>query len=206
VEPTAALERLEPPKEEISALVKEARASRPERAALQARINAADDKARASKADRFPQARFSAGYDYADPNRRILPWTTEWQDTWDASIGLSFQVFDGGRTSAAVAQSSAQAEAARHQLEDLDRSIEFDVTRRLLDLQSATAAVDVAEKGLVSARENVRVSSDRYKAGLIPSSELLDSEVALLRSGLGRTEALGSQRLALAALQRALGR
>ena len=206
VEPTAMLARLEPPREETSVLVQEARASRPERAALLARIEAADERARAARADRIPQAWLSAGYDYADPNRRILPWTTEWKDTWNASIGLSFEVFDGGRSAASFDQISAQAQAARHQLDDLDRRIEFDVTRGLLELLSATAAVDVAEKGLESARENVRVSSDRYRAGLIPSSELLDSEVALLQSGLERTKALASQRLALAALQRAVGR
>jgi outer membrane protein len=206
VEPTAGLDRLELPREQTPALVQEALTSRPERAALKARIEAADARAHASKADRYPQARFSAGYDYANPNRRIFPYLARWQDTWDASVVLSFRVFDSGRTAASIARSTAEADAARHQLEDLDRKIEFEVTRRLLELSSATAAVDVAEKSLESARENKRVAADRYRAGVIPSSELLDSEVALLRAGLERTEALAGQHLALAALQRALGR
>lgn len=206
VEPTALLERLEPGQEDPASLVREALANRPDRAAIQARLGAAEARARVARADRLPQASLSAGYSYANPNRRILPWSEEWEETWDATVGLSFRVFDGGRTSAAVEQSSAQAEAARLNLEDLDRRIEFEVTRRLLDLRTASAAVDVAETSLGSARENRRVASDRYRAGLIPSSELLDSEVALLRTGLERTEALARQRLALAALHRALGR
>jgi outer membrane protein TolC len=206
VAPSASLERLEPPGEDLAALVREARSSRPDRAAIQARIDAAEARTRVAKADRLPQAQLSAGYDYANPNRRILPWAEEWQETWNASVGLSFRVFDGGRTAAAVAQRTAQAEAARLQMEDLDRRIEFDVTQRFLGLQTASAAVDVAGKSLESARENRRVASDRYRAGLIPSSELLDSEVALLRIGLDRTEALALQRLALAALHRAVGR
>jgi len=206
VEPSTPLERLDPEMEDLAALVREARTSRPERAAIQARIEAAEARARVAKADRLPQARLSAGYDYANPNRRIFPFSEEWQETWDASVGLSFRVFDGGRTAAEVARRSAQAEGVRLQLEELDRRIEFEVTQRHLDLQTATLAVDVAEKSLDSARENRRVASDRYRAGLIPSSDLLDSEVALLRVGLDRTEALARQRLALAALHRAVGR
>ena len=206
VEPADRLERLEPEPGDLASLIQEARSGRPDRAAIQARVDAAEARTRIAKADRLPQARLSAGYNVANPNRRILPWTEAWQDTWDATVGVSFQVFDGGRTSAAVEQRSAQAEAARLQLEDLDRRIEFEVTQRLLDLRTASAAVDVAEKSLESARENKRVASDRYRAGLIPSSELLDSEVALLRAGLDRTEALARQRLSLAALHRAVGR
>jgi hypothetical protein len=41
---------------------------------------------------------------------------------------------------------------------------------------------------------------------VILSSELLDAEVALLRAGLDRTEALASTRLSAAALDRAVGR
>jgi outer membrane protein TolC len=206
VEPSATLAPLGAPGEDLAALLQEARSSRPDRAALMARIDAADARTRAARADRLPQARFSAGYDYASPNRRILPYSSQWQDFWEASVGLSFRVFDGGRTAASVAQGSAQAEAVRSQLEDLDRKIEFEVTRRLLELQTAAAAVEVTERSLESARENRRVASDRYRAGLIPSSELLDAELAMLRASLERTESLARQRLALSALQRAVGR
>jgi outer membrane protein TolC len=61
-------------------------------------------------------------------------------------------------------------------------------------------------RALVSARENARVAGDRYRAGVIPSSELLDAEVGLLRAGLERTSAQAALRLADAALARAVGR
>ncbi len=206
VVPTTALERPERPAEELPNLLEQARATRPDRAALKARSDAADARTEAAKAERYPQVSLSAGYDYNNPNRRILPWEAVWRDTWDATVGLSFQIYDGGRTSASVAQRTAQAEALHKQLEELDGRITFEVTRRFLELRTASDAVEVAERSLESARENRRVASDRYRAGLIPSSELLDAEVALLRTGLARTEALASERLALAGLQRALGR
>jgi outer membrane protein len=206
VVPTTILEREDGTLEELPPLLDEARGSRPERRAVKARCDAADARARAARADRLPQVQVSAGYDYVNPNRRILPWEEVWRDSWDASVALSFRVFDGGRAAASVEKYAAQAEAARRELEDLDRRIEFEVTRRYLDVQSAALAVNVAERSLESGRENRRVASDRYRAGLIPSSELLDAEVALLKTALERTRALASQRLARAALERALGR
>ncbi|HEU5323258.1 MAG TPA: TolC family protein, partial [Methylomirabilota bacterium] len=70
----------------------------------------------------------------------------------------------------------------------------------------AGARVDLSARSLESARENARVAGDRYRAGVIPSSELLDAEVALLRAGLERTSSQATLRLADAALVRATGR
>ena len=60
--------------------------------------------------------------------------------------------------------------------------------------------------GLESATESRSVAADRYREGVIPSSELLDAETALERAELARTEALASVRLTAAALDRAVGR
>jgi outer membrane protein TolC len=64
----------------------------------------------------------------------------------------------------------------------------------------------VAARNLEAARENVRVSTDRYREGLIPSSELLDAETGLVFAGLERTNAGVRARTAAADLDRAVGR
>jgi outer membrane protein len=64
----------------------------------------------------------------------------------------------------------------------------------------------VTERNIEAARENVRVSRDRYQEGVTSSSDLLDAETALLRASLDRTGAVAQQRLAVARLERALGR
>jgi outer membrane protein TolC len=200
------LEGAAAPLPESSALLASALASRPERAALASRLAAAEARVAVERSARLPQATAAAGYDYANPNRKILPPSAEWNHTWDVSLSLSLSVFDGGRAGASVARARARAEAARQALADLDRRVRLQVTRALLDLQTAAAAVMVAERSLEAAGENRRVASDRYREGVIPSSELLDAEIALQRAGLDRTEALAQARLAEAALARAAGR
>jgi outer membrane protein TolC len=206
VETAEPLEAPSPAAADAALLASTAIEARPERAALVARVAAAEARVRGEKGARLPQVSASAGFDYANPNRLILPPSEGWKDTWDAAVSLSWTLFDSGRTGAAIARAQASADAARELLTDLERRIRLEVTQRVAQRRTAGARVDLSERSLESARENARVAGDRYRAGVIPSSELLDAEIALLRAGLERTSAQAELRLADAALQRATGR
>lgn len=190
----------------VEPLVARALEGRPDAAALRSRIAVADASVKLARAASQPQAGVSAGYDYARPNQRVLPLVPEWKGTWNVGVNLSWNVFDGGRSAAAVAQAEAQAQAVRRQLEELERRVRLDVTSRALDLVTARAALLVAQRNLEAARENLRVAQDRHREGLIPSSERLDAATALLLAGLDETQAAIQLRLALAQLERAVGR
>jgi outer membrane protein TolC len=179
---------------------------RPELKALQARVAAAEAGVRVQHAGALPQLSLNAGYDYAWPNNRVLPLRDEWRQTWYVGLTLGLVAFDGGRISAATAQARAQWEALRQQFVDVQRRVRLEVAQRVLEAGTARAGLAVAEGGLASARENVRVAGDRYREGVSPSAELLDAETALLRASLSRTEAQASLRIALAGLERAVGR
>jgi outer membrane protein len=206
VEPKEPLDAATPADSEVEALVAQAQAGRAERKALAARASAASALADAERGARLPQLAVSGGYTYANPNRDIVPPTAEWKDTWDVGVGVSWSVFDGGRRSASEARARAQADAVAAQLRELDRAIRLEVTRRALELRTARARVSVAERSVESAAESRRVAGDRYREGVVPSSELLDAEVAHERASLSRTEALAALRLAAASLDRAVGR
>ena len=196
----------EPGADVTDGLVREALSRRPERAALQERIVAGESRVTAEKAARRPQVTIGGGFDYANPNRRILPPSAAWDHSWDVTLSLSWSLSDGGRSAAAAERAVARADALRQQAEDLDRRIRLEVTARHLDVEATRRAVDVAARNLEAARENSRVASERHRAGVIQSSERLDAEVLLLRAALDHTEALAQLRTARAALDRAVGR
>jgi len=210
--PATRVETVEPleapavPPAATEALVAEAQASRPERRALAARVAAADAVAGAERGAKLPQVALTGGYTYANPNRDIVPPTAEWKDSWDVGVGVSWSVFDGGKRSAGEARARAQADAARAQLRELDQAIRLEVTQRVLELRTAETRLAVAERSVLSAAESRRVAADRYREGVIPSSELLDAEVAQERATLSRAQALAALRLAAAGLDRAVGR
>jgi outer membrane protein len=195
-----------PAPDDADALATAAVEARPERAALLARVEAAEARVRGERGARLPQVSATGGFDYANPNRKILPPAAEWDHTWEVGVNLTWNLFDSGRTGANVARAQARADAAREQLADLERRIRLEVTQRTFERRTAGARVSLSERSLESARENRKVAADRYREGVIPSSELLDAEVGLLRAGLDRTSAQAALRLADAALQRATGR
>jgi outer membrane protein TolC len=206
VVPAEPLEARPLPAPDVEALVAEALQLRPERQALAARVASAEAVIRAERGQRLPQLSLSGGYLYASPNRDIVPITTEWKDTWDVGVGVTWSVLDGGRRKASEARARSNADAAREQLRELDRGLRLEVTESALELRTAQARVKVAERSVASAAESLRVAADRYREGVIPSSELTDAEVAHERAALARTEALAALRLAAATLERAVGR
>lgn len=206
VEPTEPLTVPETDAGDTEALVAAAFGARPELKALQARVDGARAAAAIQRAATRPQAFVSLGYDYADPNPRIVPQRDEFRGTWNAGVTVSLKAFDGGRSAAAAAEASARADALERQLADRKERLRLDVTSRLLDLRTARAEVAVAARNLDAARENLKVAQDRYREGVLPSSELLDAETNLLRAGLDQTSAATQVRVAQAALDRSLGR
>jgi len=206
VEPTEPRVAQAAPASGVETLVARALESRPDAAALRSRVAVADASVKMARSVRRPHADVLAGYIYARPNPRILPLEAEWKGSWNVGLSLSWNVLDAGRGSAAVAQAEAQAQAARRQLEELERGVRLDVTTRALDLETASAALQVAARNREAARENLRVTEDRYREGLVPSSERLDAATALLLAGLDQTHALIQLRLAEARLERAVGR
>jgi outer membrane protein TolC len=179
---------------------------RAERRALDQRLAAARERVEAAGAAAKPQLFVAAGYDYARPNPRIFPRADRWDDSWDASLNLSWTLWDGGRRRSEQAEAAAAARAIEARITEFDRQADFEVEARRLDLESARAAIAAAEDGVRSAVEARRVVGERYTAGVISSTDVLDAEIAVLQAQLDRTRAVAAAHLAEARLDRALGR
>ncbi|HEY0872418.1 MAG TPA: TolC family protein, partial [Vicinamibacterales bacterium] len=179
---------------------------RAERRALEQRLTAARERETAVRAGGKPHVFVAGGFDYARPNPRIFPRVDRWEDAWDASVNVSWTLWDGGRRAAEQAQAAAAARALEARITDFDRHVTFEVEARRLDLDSARAAIAAAEDGVRSAVEARRVVAERFAVGVVTSTDVLDAEVAVLQAELDRTRAVANARLAEARLERALGR
>jgi outer membrane protein TolC len=187
-------------------LLAEARAGRSERQALQARVAAIGERRTAVAAGLKPVIAVAAGFDYARPNPRIFPRAAEWNDSWDVGVNVAWPLWDGGRVKADVAVVAADQRAVEQRLAEFDSVLDFEVKQRRLDLEAARAAIRAATDEVTAAAEARRVVSERFKAGLVTNTEVLDAQQALLVAQFDRTRALATARLAQARLERALGR
>lgn len=206
IEIVATLEEPTAPPGPLEGLLAEARLNRPERQALELRVSAFDGRQKAVAAGLKPTVAVGAGFDYARPNPKIFPRSEEWNDTWDVSVNVAWPFWDGGRVKAEMREISSSQQALRERLADFDRSLEFEVQQRRLDLEAARASIGAATDAVTSAAEARRVVTERFKAGLVTNTEVMDAQVVLLEAQLGRTRSLAAARLAAARLERAIGR
>ena len=191
--------------QELGPLVALSQQSRPDRTALAARVARADAAVRAAHAARRPSLALAGGIDLSRPNRRILPPEDRFDDSWDVGLRFSWRIADGGRRRAEAIAAEARAEALEHALEALDEAITQELAVRLQEVATAAAALPVAERRAVAARESVRITTERYRQGLVPSSERLDAELRLLQAELEAEQAVVERRLAALRLRRAAG-
>ena len=176
---------------------------RPEREALEKRVDAAEAREEAARSAGKPQLGILAGFDYARPNPRIFPRAEQWDDSWDIGVNFTWALWDGGRRKADVAEAAATTRALQTKITEFDRQSAFEIEQRELELESARAAITAADDGVRSATETQRVLGERYRAGVATNTEVLDAELALLQAELDRTRAVASSHLAEARLERA---
>jgi len=202
----AALEPAPGEIEPYDRLIEAARGSRPDRQALETRVAGVGERQAAVAAGLRPTVALVAGFDYARPNARIFPRAGAWNDSWDVGVSVAWPLWDGGRVKAEVAEMAASRRALAERLAEFDAVLDFEVRQRRLDLESARASIRAAADEVASAAEARRVVSERFKAGLVSSTDVLDAQQELLAAQFDRTRALASARLAEARLDRAVGR
>jgi outer membrane protein len=190
----------------LDQLIATAKAQRPERAGLVKRLAAAGERETAATAGAKPTVAVGGGVDYAQPNPRIFPREDAWHSSWDASINVSWPLFDGGRTKSEVAGASANARALRERLAEFDSIVATEIRQRLSEASSSRVAIEAATDALRAATEARRVISDRFAAGVATSTDVLDAQGVVLQAELDRTQAVAAARLADARLARAVGR
>ena len=206
IEPIAVLEGGPASASTIQGLLSEARAQRAERRALEDRLEASRAREDAVAAEARPQLGVNAGYDYASPNPRIFPRSAEWHDSWDASVNVSWRLWDGGRRRAQQAEAVAASHAVVARTAEFDRQVSFEVQQRRLEVDSSRAAIEAAADGVRSAVEAQRVVMERFTAGVVTNTDVLDANLAVLQAELDLTRARASARLADARLERAVGK
>jgi len=179
---------------------------RPEISAMEYRIKASDANITLAKSGWFPQVAFVGNYTYARPNQRIVPTTNTFHDTWDVNVSISFDVWNWNTTSLQTTQAQAQRSQAETALSLLKDGITLEVTQQYLSLHQSLEKISVAEKTMMHAEENFRVTNEKFKNGIALNSELLDAEVAVLQAKTTYTQSLIEYELSQARLEKIIGK
>lgn len=121
-------------------------------------------------------------------------------------IGISYPLFDGGGRQLRVYRASTERRVADAAAADAERTTIRDVTEAYEAFATARASTELAERGVVVARENLRVQTERYRAGATTIIDLITAQVDLTEAEADLVQARQATRLALAGVEAILGR
>jgi outer membrane protein len=169
------------------------------------RMHAAESGITAARAGWMPQIFLTGNYYYSRPNQRIFPAQDVFKDSWDIGVNLQFDIWNNLTTVHQTNEASAQYEQVKDSFGMLKDGVTLEVTQSYLTFEQAKKKIELAQLSVDQASENLRVTREKFKAGLTTNSELLDAEVALLQAKLQLVQSQVDHELAEARLQKAIG-
>ncbi|HEX4601207.1 MAG TPA: TolC family protein [Gemmatimonadales bacterium] len=160
-----------------------------------------------ARADRWPTLRVTTTYNEQAFPQTVFPGSGDvFRRGWNGEVKLSFPIFDGFKTSGSVDQARAALLRAQAQRDRQRRQVELDVAQ-------ATAEVARTRALLVARRETVRqgqraqyLAGVRYANGMATQLDVSDARLAAQQAQVNEVQATRDYFVALAQLERALGR
>jgi outer membrane protein len=198
---TTALSRLDLPDMTLAALEKDASATRPEARQTHLATDLARNQVDSARSALLPQVAFHGALE-ADRQQFI----NKGGANWLASVGLRWNLFNGSADKARIEQSSHMLDRARADEGRVDSAVRLEVRRAWADLRSAEQRIEVARAAMAEAEESLRITQNRYEAGMSNVTDLLRNETAVLESRTRYVAALHDQRVAATMLELAAGR
>ena len=188
-------------RDDVEKLLADGTVNRPRLRAALAEVAALRHQLRAEKAARLPEVKLSADYGWTDVH--MLP---EERHEWDIGLGLSVPIFTGFQRTYAIRRTEAELKAAIADYQKLLRDAELEIWEAYSALVEAEEALEAAEAYEESSRESLTVIEREYREGRATIVELIDAQTAHTRARSRGVRATLNWYLAIARLERAVGR
>ena len=173
---------------------------RAELAAARQRERAAEEQVRGARSGYLPRlsAFGSLDYDYG--------WKYDnGGGSYTAGGMLQWDVWDGNLTRAKVREARANLDSAREEQRKLNLALSLEADQAQLELKAATERLAVTSEAVAQASQSTEMTRARFEQGAALATQLMDAETALVGARVRRAEAEADQRIAIAALRKALG-
>lgn len=124
---------------------------------------------------------------------------------WLASVSLRWNLFNGFGDKARIDESKYSLRRSQAEADRAGSAIRLEVRRGWADLRAASQRIEVARAAVAEAQESLRITQNRYAAGLNNVTDLLRNETAVLEAKTRYLAAINDQRVAAAMLEKAAG-
>lgn len=163
-----------------------------------------DKKIKLARSENLPQLALVGNYLLTNPSV-FNGFEKKFKGMFNIGVTLSAPLFRWGEGRNKVRAAKAQAAAARYQLDEAREKVELQVNQASFRVTEANKAFARAVKNCERAEENLRTASVGFKAGVIPTSDMLEAQTAWVSAQSEMVDAAIDVRLTQVYLQKSLG-
>lgn len=156
-------------------------ATRSEIKALESLIGVSQAQAEAEKSGYYPKVDLVGSYSFYDDDMVSGQGSYD-DDELRAQLVLSMNLFRGFSTESSVTKAKLSARSSRYELAELKDTFTNDLDNLFIDFEVSLDNVNVANRSIEQAEENLRITQLKYDEGLQRESDLLDAITSLSRS------------------------
>ena len=189
----------------LQEMVDKAFLTRPDVKSSEFRIKAGETQVNIAKSSWYPQVSAFAEYNYNNPNMRIVPARSRFDQTWAAGIQVSMDIWNWGLNSAQSRQAEAQLAQALDASALTKEAIQIEVMQSYTLMKQAVDKIPVTESSIKQAEEQVRVINAKYASGNAILTDILDAETALLLTKMNKVQAIIDLEIAKVKLEKSIG-
>ncbi|GMU85059.1 MAG: membrane protein [Ignavibacteriales bacterium] len=190
----------------LDELVQYAYSERNDLKAHQLKIFAAKEQKVLAQSGWYPQLFLSGNYMYAKPNQRYFPPENKFQDAWDISVVLSYDLWNWLAPAYVTEQAVANVHLAEESFSAMKDAVRLEIIQHHLQIKLANEKYQVAKLGLEQAKENLLLTEAKFREGMSMSSDLIDAESFLIQAKVNYTNSIIDYKLSTARLMKAAGK
>jgi outer membrane protein TolC len=141
------------------------------------RQDAAHSKTKQTRSDYFPAVGLTGGYIAAD-----IPGLLTVTNALNVGVGIQYNLGNLWKNKSRMEEAKAVEREVGANCELLEQNIRMEVAESYENYFCALKKMDVQQKALENAKENNRITKNKYDNNLVNTTELLDAENALLEA------------------------
>lgn len=187
------------------ALNEEMLGSRSELKFLDARSRSHRYSARSLRGDYVPSVDVSVSYSKNKNDGSIAGVDLSTEET-KGMVTAQWNVFSGFNTRHRASEAELRARSTDEELEDTRQELQFQLRETLEAYGIAKGSLNVADKAVLQAEENYRVTENLYRERAATTTDLLDARTFLTRARFQYIEALYDIHLSASRIERVLER
>jgi outer membrane protein TolC len=179
---------------------------RPGMAAADATVHQEEQLLKVARADRWPSLSVTTTYNEQAFPSDVFPVGDQFLRGWNGEVKLSFPIFVGFRTAGKVEQARAAVLRAQAQRDQLYRQVDLQVAQARGEIDRARALLAARHQTVRQGLRAQHLAGVRYTNGMATQLDVSDARVAALQAEVNEVQATRDYFVALAQLERALGR